>query len=177
MRYTLFSQQKNINIIVLLFIFLSLMIAYGAELAYDIKPCILCVYLRYLYWAVLAVSLFLIAYSKNCWLKVLQLLSVMAALGLSFYHVGVEQKWWYAPSFCQHSLEANPLNDKNLTAQEKIALIRQNIQNSSALVRCDRVNWRVLGVSVTIWNTLSLVGLITYLLIALVVQRRCLTKP
>ena len=172
---TLFSQQKNVNFAVLLFICLSLMAAFMAELVYHIKPCSLCVYLRYIYWVVLVISLLLVVCPKNCWLKALQFLSVIAALGLSSFHVGVEQKWWQAPSVCQNHSTPSGVHDKGLTPQEKIALIRQSIQTST-LVRCDQVSWRILGVSVTIWNTLSLAGLVAYLLIAYDVQRRCQKK-
>ena len=172
---TLFSEQKNVSFVILLFVCLSLMVAFAAELVYHIKPCSLCVYLRYIYWFMLVISLLLVVYPKNCWMKTFQFLSVIAALSLSSFHVGVEQKWWQAPFVCQNHSTPGGVHDQALTPQEKIALIRQSIQTST-LVRCDKVNWRILGVSSTIWNTLSLVGLVAYLLIAFGVQRRCQKK-
>ena len=171
----LFSGQKVVNGIVLSFVGLSLVVALGAELFYHIKPCSLCVYLRYIYWGVLAISLALVVFPQKCLLRSLQFLAIVSALGLSSFHVGVEQKWWQPTAFCQNSSANIGIDDPTLTPQEKIARIRQNIQTST-LVRCDQVNWRILGISATIWNTLALAGLALYLWVAFMVQRRCQTK-
>ncbi|WP_165380272.1 disulfide bond formation protein B [Candidatus Finniella inopinata] len=159
-----------------MFVGLSLAVAVGAEFLYHIKPCSLCVYLRYIYWGVLSISLALVAFPQKCLLRVLQFLAIISALGLSSFHAGVEQKWWQPPAFCQNSSANVGVDNPALTPQEKIARIRQNIQKST-LVRCDQISWRILGVSATIWNTLALAGLVVYLLIAFGVQRRCKTKP
>ncbi len=90
---------------------------------------------------------------------------VICALGLSSFHVGVEKKWWEAPSVCRNPVLKNDSNKVEMTVQQRIAMIRQNIE-SSELVRCDRVNWRILGISATIWNTLALAGVTLLLLIA-----------
>ncbi len=133
------------------FCFISLVIAWVAETFFGIKPCILCLYLRYVMGAILCLSLVICVYGAR-WIKILNFLCIVAAFSLSFYHMGVEQRWWVGPSFCTGS--APNLSDlKDLSDDEKLEKLRSQLI-STRVVRCDQVNWRILGVSATIWNTL-----------------------
>ncbi len=151
-----YFHEKNLNLFILVFIAGSLAFALTAELFYHIKPCHLCLYLRGLYWVILATSLFLVRFSGWMWLRILRLLLLIGAMALSFYHLGVEQKWWSEPSACHHSLAYSSVDDKELTVQQKISLLRHSIQADSSRPRCSQVNWRLFGFSATLWNTLAL---------------------
>ncbi len=161
-----FFKEENVNLLVIFFIGLSLSIAYGAELVYHLKPCSLCVYLRLLYWAILVTSLVLIRWLAYGWLKILRFVLIAVALATSFYHLGVEQKWWQEPSTCHNPGTTRAVAQADLSVHQKIALLRQSIQSADSIPRCSQVNWRVFGVSVTVWNTLALAGLLIFLLTA-----------
>lgn len=148
--------RKNANRIIFLIFFLSLTTAFVAEFVYQIKPCSLCLYLRYNYGAVIVVSFFILVLRKSRILDLIRIVFILSALGLSFFHVGVEQKWWRPLESCALSSPLDGLHHQNLTPQEQVTFIQQNIQNFR-MAPCDQVNWRIFDISVTIWNTLLLI--------------------
>jgi disulfide bond formation protein DsbB len=152
-----FLRQRNVNLIVFLFFSISLGVAFAADILYKIRPCHLCIYLRYIYWVILSFSVLRLKWPFNAGLKWGQFFVIIGALALSGFHAGVEKKWWDAPSICSNPVLANDSNKVGMTVQQRIAMIRRNIE-SAELVRCDHVNWRILGISATIWNTLALAG-------------------
>lgn len=153
----LFS-QKITRFLVVLFFLISLCFSIGAEYLFEIKPCALCLYLRYVYIAILAVAGIFYFYPKRP-LFFIKLALIFGAISLSFYHLGVEQHWWEGPSSC--SGEAmNQSKLQGLTNDEKTQRLLEHFQGKPA-AQCNQVNWRILGVSVTIWNTILLVFLLT----------------
>lgn len=150
-----FSRLKNVNLILFLFFSASLIIAFAAEAFYKIRPCHLCLYIRYLYWLVLSLTALRLRWPFSGLLRWGQFFTVLSALALSGFHAGVEKKWWEAPAVCSNPVLENDTNKVSMTVQQRIAMIRQNIE-SAEIIRCDRVNWSILGVSVTVWNTIAL---------------------
>lgn len=147
---------KNIRLFVAGFFLISLCFALGAEYLFAIKPCVLCLYLRYVYIAILVVAGIFYFYPKHL-IFLIKLALIFIAICLSFYHVGVEQHWWKGPSVCAgEAVKASQL--QGLTSDEKAQHLLQHFQKKPT-VRCDQVNWRIIGVSVTLWNTILLVFL------------------
>jgi disulfide bond formation protein DsbB len=142
---------------VVFFCFSSLIIAWVAETFFNIKPCALCSYLRYVIGSILFLSLVVCLYSAR-WIRFLNLLCIAAAFSLSFYHVGVEQRWWEGPAFCSGGA-SNSSDFKKLSTDEKLEQLRNQLL-TARVVRCDQINWRIFGVSATIWNTLLFAALL-----------------
>jgi disulfide bond formation protein DsbB len=67
------------------------------------------------------------------------LVVVFAAMCFSFYHLGVENRWWPGPAKC--TLKATSLTLDNIFADDNVNI-----------VRCDEVNWSIFGLSVTLYN-------------------------
>jgi disulfide bond formation protein DsbB len=73
--------------------------------------------------------------------KPLLLLGITFALLFGLYHLGVENHWWSGPQSCVSELPVL----ENITT-------RNFMENSK--VYCDRVNWKILGISSTLWSFL-----------------------
>jgi len=150
--------QKTIRLLIGSFFLISLCFSIGAEYLFEIKPCALCLYLRYVYIAILAVSGIFYFYPKRL-VFFIKLALIFGAIGLSFYHLGVERHWWEGPLSC--SGEAmNQSKLQGLTNDEKTQRLLEHFQGKPAAL-CNQVNWRILGISVTIWNTILLAFLLT----------------
>lgn len=75
-------------------------------------------------------------------------LAFAASAALGAYHAGVEWKWWPGPSDCTGAYQA---------AGSTADFLKQ-LQNV-AVVRCDEVALRVLGLSLAAWNVLISIAL------------------
>ena len=84
-------------------------------------------------------------------LFVLIALIFLANVGLSVYHVGVEQRWWPGPTACTGALNA-PVHVNDLLKQ----------LNAARVVRCDEVQLRVLGLSLAGWDAVACAALALY---------------
>lgn len=121
-------------------ILILLLASLWAQYVEHIAPCTYCLYQRYLF---VGAMLFFLWPSKEF------LGPVFLTLGLilSIYHIGLEQHWWSdviqrcTTIFSSVSGIEGPLN------------LRQMIQDAP-IVRCDDVNWRIYGLSATIWTML-----------------------
>jgi disulfide bond formation protein DsbB len=145
---------------------LALVIGAVAEYFFHIKPCILCIYQRYIFIGITILSVMLAAFSsfkKTLWIVLV--LIIISGISLGTYQVGVEKHWWAGPEICSNS---NPMQGlENLTNEEAIDRFTKNLDNNAIVVRCDQVNWHIFGVSATIWTTLFYV----FLLILAVIER------
>jgi disulfide bond formation protein DsbB len=100
-------------------------------------PFMLCLITRYTY-LVVACSSIAALKINNAYMRSILLVIIFAALCLSFYHLGVENHWWIGPAKCTTNLD--------ITIDSVFSVDPENI------VRCDKVNWRIFGISVTLYN-------------------------
>ena len=120
--------------------------AWGFQLA-GFKPCPLCLYQRWAYYAGIPVTLLalLLAPKKSSAAQVLLGLSGLMFLGNALFagwHAGIEWKFWPGPSTCTGSTLSGGLPDLTQT-----------------IVMCDVPAIRILGVSLAGWNALICLGL------------------
>jgi disulfide bond formation protein DsbB len=119
----------------------ALIIAYTAELAFGIEPCILCLYQRipYALAGALAVAALLAPETwgprPKMWAVIGAAVAFLAGAEIAFYHVGVEQHWWQGTEECVGTTGATTLAE--LEAQIM----------ASPLTRCDEVSWSLFGIS------------------------------
>ncbi|ABS63254.1 Disulphide bond formation protein DsbB [Parvibaculum lavamentivorans DS-1] len=77
------------------------------------------------------------------------LLAYLAGAGLSFYHVGVEYKWWPGPDTCgAGGLVSNSLED-----------LQSALNGGAKPPRCDDAAWSVFGISLAGFNMLITLAL------------------
>jgi disulfide bond formation protein DsbB len=114
--------------------------AYVGQYAFGLYPCEMCWWQRYPHFAAIAlaaVSFF--APPRRFWIS-LAAVAILASGAIGAFHAGVEYGWWEGLTACStiSSGGGDPL---------------EAIMNAP-LVRCDDVQWSLLGVSLAGWNFL-----------------------
>ena len=128
---------------VLIFSILTLFIAYFIQYALGHKPCNLCLIERLPYIAsVILISLIFTINKFEKTIFVIVLLFFIFGTIVSFYHFGIEQ------GFFNESLVCDLENNANLSKEQ---LLKQ--LESSSIVSCKDVTFRVLGFSLATINT------------------------
>lgn len=121
--------------------------------AFGLEPCILCLYERVPYAIAAALGLIGLLAARPAWLRTALLaaagLVFAAGAALAFYHVGVEQHWWGSFAGCAGG-PLEPLGPTELQAA---------LAAPSRLKPCDRVDWRLFGLSLAGYNALLSLGL------------------
>ncbi len=138
---------------------LALAAALGTALAMQallgIQPCHMCLVEREPYYAAIPLAAALAAYPRRLPTLAIKLGMVVLAgllcwsLALGVQHVGVERGWWPGPVTCTSGGDALP---------DPRTLVQQ-LRNLS-VVACDKVQVRVVGLSLAEWNAL-LSGVLT----------------
>lgn len=154
-----FNSKKVTFPSVLLFLYAasSLIFAYIAEHRWNVLPCSLCYYYRYLlfFWILLLfLSFFYYRFKK------IALFFMPFLICFSLYQVGVEYKWWTSPESCSKKITSQREQLK-LTPQEKIARLREDLLNASP-VPCDEIRWKLWGLSANLWNLIALLCLFVW---------------
>jgi len=125
----------------------TLAAAYIAEYGFGLQPCILCLYQRVPFMALIALALagLLLARGGRAARILLGIGSavMVGSAALAAYHVGVEQGWWPGPAMCGTA----SINFSDLEAY------RASIMNSG-IVRCDEIAFSFLGISMAGYNAL-----------------------
>ena len=129
---------------ILIFSILSLLIAYFIQYILDHKPCNLCLIERIPYIAsVVLISLIFIINRFEKIISIVLLFFFIFGAVVSFYHFGIEQ------GFFSESLICDLGNDANLSKE----LLLKQLETSS-IVSCKDVTFRVLGFSLATINTI-----------------------
>lgn len=128
---------------------LALGFAYTAEYGFGIRPCDFCLYERGIYAGVILAG---IGGLKSRFLKghrgiLAQLTILSLGIGLTVYHVGMEQHWWAGPASCAA-----------VSASDSFEAFRDQLTKALP-PRCDQVTWALFGISATLWNLMLQAGL------------------
>ncbi len=147
--------SKHLLLLLSFYALFALIFAYVSQFVFDHQPCILCLYQRVPFFAVVVVTALSILFLKKERLKKIALFLCLAMLlinvGMASYHVGVEKKIFKGPVTCSRGLE-------KITDLDEL---RAAIMKTKA-IRCDRPSFVFLGLSMAAWNVvycLFLVGL------------------
>ena len=133
----------------LLFVALALASAMmlGAAFAFQyiggLEPCVLCIWQRYPYGAVIVLGLLGAGLARGAAPPPGALTAVMGLAALALFtdaaiagfHVGVEQKWWQGTQACV-----------GVTGADSIEALRAQLL-AQKVVRCDEVAWSLGGIS------------------------------
>ncbi len=144
------SDHKYLSLSLALISAAILAFAYISQYVFHYSPCILCLYQRKPYFAVIILSLLAFAFSrkKPQWAFYLLLLCVSSFLigsGIALYHTGVELEWWKGTQAC-----GDDLLPRNASVEE----LRQYLTNKK-VTRCDVPSWMLFGLSMTNYNLIQ----------------------
>lgn len=137
----------------------ALAFALTAQYAFNMQPCVLCIYQRIPYAVVIALAIMGILATKAMGPRYGALnvalcgIAFLVNSGIAFYNVGVEQHWWV--SGCSTPTFAN------MSPEEALQAIR-----NAPLARCDEIAWSLFGISMAGYNVLMCLVLGFYGLIA-----------
>jgi disulfide bond formation protein DsbB len=113
-----------------------------------LNPCVLCIWQRWPYVAVIAFGLAGVALAgRPAALRVTLALAGIAFLvsaGIGVFHVGVEQHWWQGTSEC-----GSTGSTVGLSLEEIEAMLR-----GAPVVRCDEIAWQLGGISMAGFNVI-----------------------
>ena len=129
--------------------------AFAFQYIGGLEPCVLCIWQRYPYGAVIALAAIggVLCQGPAPAKGIIAALIGLAAIALfadaaiAGFHVGVEQKWWEGTQGCVGATGAGTVDA--LRAQ----LLAQKV------VRCDEVAWSFLGISMAGYNMVAATGL------------------
>jgi disulfide bond formation protein DsbB len=142
----------------------ALAMAYAGQYLFGLEPCVLCL-LQRVPWAmaVLIAAFGIIGWAGRSRLLPIALCAAVLAGGgaLALYHVGVEQHWWGSIAGC----DGGPVSGLTPDDLRPEAL-------ATGLKPCDRVDWRLFGLSLAGYNMLASALLSVGCLIGLFFLRR-----
>lgn len=124
--------------------------ALGSQYWGGLYPCEMCYWQRYPHG--IAIILALLAIFASPRPSASRILTALAALAIAtsgaigVFHAGVELGWWEGLTSCA-------TNSSAATAEELLADIM-----ATPLVRCDQVQWSLLGISMAGWNAIISLG-------------------
>jgi len=116
-----------------------------------LQPCELCLAERWPYYGAIAIAAGALAAGgrrADLGLALLALIFLGSA-GLASYHVGVEQHWIEGPTACTGGASGAK------TPEELMKFLA-----GQQSVRCDEVQWSLLGLSLAGWNVVTSLGLL-----------------
>ena len=137
-----------------------------AEYFFNIMPCSLCYYERYVMMTILALSLCVVVtgYNGRLFTTPLYLLA-FGGIILCAFHIGVEQKWWAMPQSCIGKAEITSTDPAEMLKSLQAQMKNQKVS------RCDQVNWYLFGLPASWWTCLA------FLFATIVIVRREWTTP
>ena len=133
-----FFNRTRFSMLIGIVSILCLACAYTAQYNYYILPCPLCIYERYVFMALIAMSM--LSYFKPSFIP-FHFGILGAGMLLTFYHIGIEHHWWAAPASCRSFLQAAE------TLEELRALILD-----TQPIPCDKPGWIIFGFSAVTWT-------------------------
>jgi disulfide bond formation protein DsbB len=129
--------------------------ALGSQHLGGLDPCEMCYWQRWPHWASLAIAglSFLVARHARP-LTLLAALAIAGSGAIGVFHAGVEAGWWEGLTSCSTGVSGGSPEEllKNIMA--------------APVIRCDQVQWTLLGLSMAGWNaliSLSSAGAIAWL--------------
>ncbi|MFC4271459.1 disulfide bond formation protein B [Sneathiella chungangensis] len=156
--------RKNALWVALLASMGALGTAFVAQYVFDLWPCVLCLYQRWPYAAVIVIAIAGIALQRRMGAGPFLLLCAvgfLATAAIGGFHVGVEQGWWEGTAECVgDTSKVDNLQD-----------LKAKIM-STPIVRCDEVAWSLFGISMAGYNVIAATILAVFCLFSALTSRK-----
>ncbi len=147
------NSLKRLLIFLLLSSTIALLFAYISQFIFNYQPCILCLYERKPFFAIIALTALALLFFKTKKFQKIAfyfcIIFLIINAGIAFYHVGVEQKIFQGPSTCSSQ------NLDEITDLEEL----KNALLATKAVRCDEPQFFFLNLSMAAWNLIYCLGL------------------
>jgi disulfide bond formation protein DsbB len=143
---------KNIHIIMIGASVISLLTAYLAEYIFLLAPCPLCLYQRFPYLIFIMLGLIGSAGQYSC--RTYYITVTIIAIIIAFYHTGIERGIFELSSFCKPLVSVS----KNISVADFKELLY-----SKEIALCNKPALVIFGLSMTEWNLLLNIVLLTIL--------------
>lgn len=134
------SFSKPIALVPFLISSFALLAAYYYQYFEGLEPCTLCIWQRVPHFFVIALSI-IYFWKRNLILVIGMALASLMNLGISLYHVGVENKIFSGLNSC---------GSESLIGLTKEQLIER--LSSAPVAKCNFVSWELFGISMAGWN-------------------------
>lgn len=126
-----------------------LLAALGFQFLGGLPPCELCLWQRWPHLAAVVIALLWLVTRWRLW-PWLGALAALATAGIGLFHAGVELGWWEFVSSCTQG---------SLAGESGASLLPGSGAEVALPVRCDRIAWQFLGLSMAAWNAIGSLGL------------------
>ena len=144
---------KNLLILLLVSSSCALIGAYISQYFFDLQPCILCLYQRKPFFAIIALTATALVFFKSNRNKniatILCALLLLINSSIALYHTGVEKKIFKGPTTC---------SSKNLNDITNIEDLKTALSKIKA-VKCDEPSFIFLTLSMASWNVIYCISL------------------
>ena len=122
--------------------------ALASQYVGGLAPCDLCIWQRWPYAAAIGLSLAALTVPRRPAARsaAIGLCGIVFAIGgaVAFYHLGVEEGWFQGPAGCSAaSIDATTIEG-----------LRRQLE-ATAIVRCDEVQWSLMGISLAGFNLIA----------------------
>ena len=140
----------------------SLSFALISQYGFGLAPCALCIYQRWPYVIVGVIGLFILIFFRKrpklaACLLALAGLTFFTNMGIAFFHVGVEQKWWSGLKTCTQP----DFMGQDMTLEQMEAMIM-----AAPVVSCGEIPWSLFGLSMAAYNVFLSFGYGVYSILA-----------
>jgi len=156
--------ERNLLIFLGFTSFIALLGAYISQFGFNLQPCILCLYQRKPFFAIITLVILATFIFKN---KKYQKFAFYACLILLFiniliagYHVGVEQKIFKGPTSCSSVQDLNKIT--------KIEDLKLALKKAST-IKCSKPAFVLFGISMAGWNVIYCLSL---LILCIIIQKK-----
>ena len=144
---------KNLYYISYCFLFSLIAILFALYYQYieNYPPCELCIYQRFPYYSIIAISLLFFVFKKNFnIISSLIIIAVIISFLLSIAHAGVELGFWQIKSSCSNNI-------KDFNDIEELRSFLEDVP----ITKCDQIIWSYKGISMAGYNVIfSIVNLV-----------------
>ena len=138
-----------------------LAIAFGFQYLGGLDPCILCIYQRWPWLAVIVLGSLAFGLGGNRFFLALVALAALIGAGIAGFHVGVEQHWWAGTAEC----------GGQTSAEMTVEALREQLLNTQ-VTRCDEVAWSKFGISMAGYNMIVALALGLVVAFSVTLSRR-----
>ena len=163
MQNSLFSTPRFFLFLIAFVTTSALGAAYIGEYFFELEPCVLCLYQRYIFMVTLATALLGTCLSnaqKQISVIFISALLFFANFGTATYQVLVEKKILTLPALCR-GIEIN-------TQTQTFAQFQQSLAKAGNHIPCDQISFELFGISMAGYNALfTLLSALACLVIAM----------
>lgn len=126
-----------------------LLAALGFQFLGGLPPCQLCLWQRWPHLAAVIIAILWVVTRWRLW-PWLGVLAALTTAGIGVFHLGVEEGWWVFISSCTQG---------SILGESGASLLPGAGTEVTLPVRCDRIAWSFLGLSMAAWNATLSFGL------------------